>query len=384
MTYDVIILGAGINGCGIAQALSEDGQKVLVLDKGVIGGGTSSKSSRLIHGGLRYLETMRFGLVREALRDRLELLRQYPDLVEMRPFFLPIYKTSPRPAWMLWVGVKLYDVLAGWENKYRSGFVNRDAFEKDFSALKQDGVVNVLKYYDGKTNDWALTRRVAEDAKALGCVFCEQVDVAGLSWNEQGFEVRVGEEVYRSRKLVNATGPWIDEVVAQHQLPARFQIRKISGIHIFIEGLLTPEPMFLQAHGKRIFFIIPEPENGHTMIGTTEREEGVGIDDVDVQEADVDYLLEQVNAYLKSDRQIRREDVVDASVGVRPLVANKEDPTDLSREYELDLHTKGDTQLLNIFGGKLTTYLSLAQHVVKVLKGKRKKEKGKGKNKIPA
>ncbi|MBT4140106.1 MAG: FAD-dependent oxidoreductase, partial [Candidatus Latescibacteria bacterium] len=179
MTYDVIILGAGINGCGIAQALSEDGQKVLVLDKGVIGGGTSSKSSRLIHGGLRYLETMRFGLVREALRDRLELLRQYPDLVEMRPFFLPIYKTSPRPAWMLWVGVKLYDVLAGWENKYRSGFVNRDAFEKDFSALKQDGVVNVLKYYDGKTNDWALTRRVAEDAKALGCVFCEQVDVAG-------------------------------------------------------------------------------------------------------------------------------------------------------------------------------------------------------------
>jgi glycerol-3-phosphate dehydrogenase len=384
VTYDVIILGAGINGCGIAQALSERGQKVLVLDKGVIGGGTSSKSSRLIHGGLRYLETMRFALVREALQDRLELLRRYPELVGMRPFFLPIYKTSPRPAWMLWLGVKLYDVLAGWQNKYRSGFVKRDVFESAFDALKQEGIVKVLKYYDGKTNDWALTRRVAEDATALGCVFCEQVDVADVLWDDEGFGVQVDDVVYRTQTLVNATGPWIDEVVAQYHLPARFQIRKISGIHIFVNGLLTPEPMFLQAHGKRIFFIIPEPENGQTMIGTTEREEVMGIDEVVVQEADVAYLLEEVNTYLKPDRQIQREDVVDSSIGVRPLVANKEDPTDLSREYELDLHTKGDTQLLNVFGGKLTTYLSLSRHVVKVLEGKGKKEKGKRKSKIPA
>lgn len=371
MTYDVIILGAGINGCGIAQALSERGQKVLVLDKGVIGGGTSSKSSRLIHGGLRYLETMRFTLVREALQDRLELLRRYPELVGMRPFFLPIYQTSPRPAWMLWLGVKLYDVLAGWKNKYRSGFVKRDVFEREFDALKQDGIVKVLKYYDGKTNDWALTRRVAEDAAALGCVFCEQVDVTDVLWEDEGFRVQVGDVVYRTQTLVNATGPWIDEVVAQYQFPARFQIRKISGIHIFVNGLLTPEPMFLQAHGKRIFFIIPEHENGQTMIGTTEREEGMGIDGVVVQEADVDYLLEEVNRYLKPDRQILRENVVDTSIGVRPLVANIEDPTDLSREYELDLHTKGDTQLMNVFGGKLTTYLSLSGHVVKVLGVKR-------------
>jgi len=261
----------------------------------------------------------------------------------------------------------LYDVLAGWQNKYRSGFVKRAVFEKTFGALKQDGIVKVLKYYDGKTNDWALTRRVADDAKGLGGVFFEDVDVADIRWLETGFEVQVGDAVYRSQQLVNATGPWIDEVVTRYDLPARFQIRKISGIHIFIDGLLTPEPMFLQAHGKRIFFIIPEPENGQTMIGTTEREEGVGIDDVWVHDEDVDYLLREVNAYLKPDRQIRREDVMDASVGVRPLVANKEDPTDLSREYELDLHTRGETQLLNVFGGKLTTYLSLSRHVAKIL-----------------
>jgi glycerol-3-phosphate dehydrogenase len=363
----VIILGAGINGCGIAQVLSERGQRVLVLDKGLIGGGTSSKSSRLIHGGLRYLETMRFGLVREALRDRFELVRRYPDLVTMRPFFLPIYKTSPRPAWMLWLGVKVYDVLAGWENKYRSGFAKLETFEKEFSALNQKGIVKVLKYYDGKTNDWALTRQVADDAKALGCVFCEQVCVADVTWDDHGFDVKVGDEVYRAPILVNATGPWVDEVVAQHQLPARFQIRKISGIHILIHGLLTPEPMFLQAQDKRIFFVIPEPESGQTLIGTTEREESVSIDEVVLQEADVDYLIREVNGYLKADRQIRREDVVDQSIGVRPLVASKEDPTDLSREYELDLHQLGEARLLNVFGGKLTTYLSLSRYAVRML-----------------
>ncbi len=367
LTYDVIVLGAGINGCGIALSLSEQGRRVLVLDKGVIGGGTSSKSSRLIHGGLRYLETMRFALVREALQDRLELLRRYPQLVGMRPFFFPNYKNSPRPARVVWLGVKLYDVLAGWQNKYRSGFVKRAVFETEFGALKQDGIAKVLKYYDGKTNDWALTRRVAEDARALGCVFHENVDVADIRRLDHCFEVQVGDDVYCTKQLVNATGPWIDEVVARYRLPARFQIRKISGIHIFIDGLLTPEPMFLQAHGKRIFFIIPEPENGQTMIGTTEREEGVEIDDVRVHDEDVDYLLREVNAYLKPDRQIRREDVMDASVGVRPLVANKEDPTDLSREYELDLHIQGETRLLNVFGGKLTTYLSLSRHVSKIL-----------------
>ncbi len=344
---------------------------VLVLDKGSIGGGTSSKSSRLIHGGLRYLETMRFGLVHEALHDRLELLQLYPDLVVMRPFFLPVYKTSPRPVWMIWIGVKLYDLLAGWQNKYRSELVDQETFHRQFLAIKRDGIRAVLKYYDGKTNDYALTKRVAEEAQQHGGVICERAQVTAVVWNENGFAITVGDRVYRSKILVNATGPWIDEVVMRYDLPARFQIRKISGIHIFVDGLLTPEPMFLQTQGKRIFFIIPEPENGQTMIGTTEREESEMIDDVAVQDNDVDYLIREVNAYLTDDRQIRRANVTNAFVGVRPLVAQKADPTNLSREYELDLHTRGDSKLLNVFGGKLTTYLSLSRHAMKVLEVKR-------------
>ena len=366
-TYDVIVLGGGINGCGIARELVERGRSVLVLDKGRIGGGTSSKTSRLIHGGLRYLETMRFGLVREALSDRLELLGRYPELVSMRPFYLPIYRTSPRPVWMLWTGIKVYDALAGRHNVYRSGRVSRKQFAREFSALKQDGVRAVLRYYDGKTNDLALTKRVAAEAEEMGCVFCEEVEVRDIGWEEEGFVVAVGDRVFKSLALVNATGPWIDEVVARYHLPAEFQIRKVSGIHIFVDGLLTPEPMFLQAGGKRIFFIIPEPENGQTMIGTTEREETGLVDEVAVQEADVDYLIREVNAYLVSDRQIQRVDVKEVMVGVRPLVAKRADPTDLSREYELDLHTRGETQLLNVFGGKLTTYLSLSRRVAQIL-----------------
>ena len=367
MTYDAIILGAGINGCGIARELAERGQRVLVLDKGAIGGGTSSRSSRLIHGGLRYLETRQFGLVREALADRLELLGRYPELVSMRPFYLPIYRTSPRPAWRLWTGIKLYDALAGRHNIYRSRKVARKRFAREFPALKREGIRAVLRYYDGKTNDLALTKRVAEDAQELGCVFREGVDVQHMAWDETGFEVSVGKKKYSSHILINATGPWIDEVTARYHLPSRFHIRKVSGIHIFVDGLLTPHPMFLQTEGKRVFFVIPEPERDQTMIGTTEREEPGRVDDVVVQEKDIDYLIREVNAYLVPDHRLQRTDITSATVGIRPLVEQKGDATDLSREYELDLHTRGQTQFLNIFGGKLTTYLSLSRRVAKTL-----------------
>lgn len=367
MTYDAIILGAGINGCGIARELAERGQRVLVLDKGAIGGGASSKSSRLIHGGLRYLETRQFALVREALSDRLELLGRYPELVSMRPFYVPIYRKSQRPVWRLWTGIKLYDALAGRHNIYRSRKISRKRFAREFPTLKRDGIRAVLRYYDGKTNDLALTKRVAEDAQEMGCVFREGVDVQHVAWDEIAFEISVGEIKYRSPILINATGPWIDEVTARYRLPSRFQIRKVSGIHIFVNGLLTPEPMFLQTEGKRVFFVIPEPERDQTMIGTTEREERGRVDDVVVQEEDIDYLIRAVNAYLVPDHRLQRTDITDVSIGIRPLVEKKGDATALSREYELDLHTHGQTQLLNIFGGKLTTYLSLSRRVAKTL-----------------
>ena len=366
--YDTLIIGAGINGCGIAHELSKRGRSVAVFDKGKIGGGTSSKSSRLIHGGLRYLEHLHFGLVYEALQDRTELTHSYPDLVSLVPFYLPIYHNGPRRPVTVWTALKLYDVLAGRRHKRHSRRVSLDEFGSSFPNLRKDQLRAVFRYYDGKTNDLDLTRRVARDAQALGCRIYEQTCVQAVRISDQIIEVDTGDGTHRAKTLINATGPWIDEVIARLHLPTRFGIRKVSGIHLFLDGLLTPHPMFLQTTSKRIFFVIPEPKQCQTMVGTTEREETAPVDDVGATEEDVRYLIDHLNRYLVSGARVRHEDIRDVSIGIRALVASREDPTDLSREYQLDLHEQGQSQLLHVFGGKLTTFLSLSRKAANLLR----------------
>jgi len=368
LNYDVIVLGAGINGCGIAENLARAGHHVLLLDKEGVGQGTSSKSSRLIHGGLRYLETGQIHLVYEALHDRQRLIAKYPDLVQPKRFFLPIYKSSPRPAWMIRIGLWMYDRLSGSRKVGYSQTEDISAFKSKFPAFTEKGLVSVLSYVDAKTHDRELTRRVADDFQDLGGTVMVHSDVDSIQWDEQGFELYSSTGDFFAPVLVNATGPWLNEVNEKFNFPARFQIRKVSGIHLIFDGLLVPELMFMQTKEKRIFFIIPEPENEQTLIGTTEREETCDMEDVDAKESDIQYLLDQVNAYLKPDHQFQRKDVRDIYIGVRPLVRRKGDVSDVSREYKLDLHHKGDTRLLHVFGGKLTTYLSLAENVAKILK----------------
>lgn len=364
---DVIILGAGINGCGIARELALSGKTVTVIDKSTIGSGTSSKSSRLIHGGLRYLENLQFKLVHEALMDRQELLRIYPNLVNMRSFYIPIYKPSPRPAWMIWFGLKFYDLLSGKNKQHHSRVLPRKQFDVHAASFKQDGLKAVFHYYDAKTNDLQLTQRVAQDAIESGASFYENTYTSAITNNNDCFTVRTSQGDFAAPILINATGPWIDEVISKFSFPAKFSIKKISGIHIILDGLLTQDLMFMQTKQKRIFFVIPEPENNQTLIGTTEREETDSIDNIEVLEEDIIYLIENINNYLKPGFQILRQNVKDAFIGVRALVAEAENPTNLSREYELDKHTFGNTTLLHIFGGKLTTYLSLARKVQKLL-----------------
>jgi len=365
--YDVIVLGAGINGCGIAENLAHSGKRVLLLDKGGVGQGTSSKSSRLIHGGLRYLETGKLHLVHESLHDRQRLVQQYPDLVEHKRFFLPIYNSSPRPGWMIRIGLWLYDLLSGSRSAGKSRTEDVEQFKIRFPAFTDNGLKSVLSYVDAKTHDRELTRRVADDFQKLGGTVIVHCEIKSITWEESGFEIYSSAGEFSASVLVNATGPWLDEVNQRYDLPARYGIRKVSGIHLIFDGLVVPELMFMQTKEKRIFFIIPEPENNQTLIGTTEREETCAMDELHAQEGDIQYLLDQVNAYLKPDHQFKRKDVRDIYIGVRPLVRKKGDLSDMSREFKLDLHTKGDSRLLHVFGGKLTTYLSLAEKAVGVL-----------------
>ena len=364
---DVIIIGAGINGCGIARELAINEKSVTIIDKSTIGSGTSSKSSRLIHGGLRYLETLQFKLVHEALMDRQELLRLYPDLVKMKSFYIPIYKPSPRPAWMIWFGLKFYDLLSGKNKQHHSRVIPRKQFNVHAASFKMDGLKAVFHYYDAKTNDLKLTQRVAQDAIQNGANFYQNTHISSIISDKDSFTVRTSQGDFTAPILINATGPWIDEVNSKFEFPAKFSIRKISGIHIILEGLLTLDLMFMQTKQKRIFFVIPEPTNNQTIIGTTEREESDSIDNITVNEDDINYLIENINNYLEPGFQILRQNVKDSWIGVRPLVAEAENPTNLSREYELDIHKFGEATLLHVFGGKLTTYLSLARKVKKKL-----------------
>lgn len=366
-SFDVIVLGAGINGCGVAENLARSGKHVLLLDKSGVGQGTSSKSSRLIHGGLRYLETGQLHLVHESLHDRQRLVKKYPDLVEYKRFFLPIYQSSPRPAWMIRFGLWMYDLLSGSRSAGKSRTEDIEAFKTRFSAFTETDLRSVLSYVDAKTHDRELTRRVADDFQELGGTVIVHCDVESVSWEDTGFHIRSSAGKFMAPVMVNASGPWIDEVNERYKLPASYHIRKVSGIHLIFDGLVVPELMFMQTREKRIFFIIPEPENDQTLIGTTERDENGLMDDLHAQEADIQYLLDQVNVYLKLDHQLERDDVRDIYIGVRPLVRKKGKVSDVSREYKLDLHTRGNTKLLHIFGGKLTTYLSLAEKVAKVV-----------------
>lgn len=361
--YDVVILGAGINGCGIAREIAGRGHSVLVVEKATIGSGTSSKSSRLIHGGLRYLEQLDFKLVREALVDRQELLRLYPDLVKLRSFYLPVYRSNPRPAWMIWLGLKLYDLLSGQQDEFKSKRVSRKKFLQRTPGFKREGLKGVFHYYDGKTNDLWLTQRVARDARERGTQFWENTTLKSIDRGKTRITVATKRGVVTTTCLINATGPWIDEVNSQFNLPSHYHIRKISGIHIVLNGLLTRDLMFMQTRGKRIFFIIPEPSRNRTIIGTTEREETNPVDEVRIHNEDVDYLIENINTYLLPEAQISPLDISDRYIGVRPLIAHEDNPTDLSREYALDLYTNENVRWLHVFGGKLTTFLSLAKKV---------------------
>lgn len=364
MKYDIIIIGAGINGCAIAREAAMLGKSVAVIDKQTIGSGTSSHSSRLIHGGLRYLEHGDFALVKEALHDRTRLATAYPDLVVLRPFILPVYAKFGRPWWIIKTGLYLYDLFSRFIAPHH--VMEMDEFATNFSALKTQGLKKVFTYYDAKTDDLLLTQTVAQEAQEHGAVFFEHTTLYEIKRQDDGYHLLCGERYLEAPILINATGPWIDEVNQRFNLPSRYKISKVSGIHLVINTLLVPEPVFLQTDHQRIFFIIPENKTQQTVIGTTERRETCETDEVHINEEDINYLLTHANHFLNT--PLKREDIVRTYIGVRPLIESKKEMLKASREYELDVHDFEEIKLLHVFGGKLTTHWSLAEKAVRLLR----------------
>ena len=366
--FDILVVGGGITGAGVARDAALRGLSVALIDKGDFGGGTSSRSSRLIHGGVRYLEHGHLHLVFEASAERRRLLRLAPHLVRPLAFIWPVYRGQRLPLWKLSLGLLLYDALSLFRNVERHRRLSAAdvlAREPRVAAKQLRGGV---RYFDAATDDARLTLVNVLDARAVGAVVANHVAFVAIGPTEGGiraFEVEDAltgaRSTVRARLLVNATGPWSDAVRQMEGGAAASRIQGSKGSHVaFRRDRIGNREALTLIHPRdgRVMFALPA--GTHTIVGTTDTFTDATPDDVRASVADVDYLVEAANAVFP-DARLTREDVVAAWSGVRPLMPSKGSSVAASREHAIERDSRGT---LTITGGKLTTYRVMAAQVV--------------------
>lgn len=358
MQYDLLIVGGGINGCAIAREASLHGLKVLLVEKDDLASHTSSASTKLIHGGLRYLETYEFRLVREALHERERLLRAAPHLIRPMTFVLP-HAHSVRPWWFVRAGLFLYDALAGKSSLPRSrGLHARDRAFTDPLKGGHKGFV----YSDAWVDDARLTLANAADAAMHGAEIATRTELVSAKRESDMWRAELSDgRSVEARMLVNAAGPWVAALLERLHVSTKSRVRLVKGSHIVVPRIFEGEHAYiLQQPDKRIVFAIPY-EGGFTEIGTTdipvERPEDAACSDEEVR-----YLCDAVNRYFT--RQTTPAGVVSTWSGVRPLHDDGEARAqNVTRDYVLELDEAGPP-LLSVFGGKITTARALAEEAM--------------------
>lgn len=360
--YDLVIVGGGINGTGIARDAAGRGLKVLLCEQGDLACATSSASSKLIHGGLRYLEYYEFRLVREALREREVLLANAPHLIKPMRFRLP-HAPHLRPAWMIWAGLFLYDRLA--ERKTLSGGCR---LKLNNQSPLRDRFTQAFEYSDCWVDDARLVIANALSVRELGGRILPRTRCLSATRGEQGWEITLqGQDsaqtlTVHSKGLINATGPWVSSFIEQGlRREPEYDIQMIQGSHIVVPALYTGEEAYiLQNSDKRIVFVIPWLGQW-TLIGTTDVEHSGDPAEAAISQQEENYLIDIINQHFQN--QISSADIVHSFAGVRPLCHDESDhPAAMTRDYTLTI-SESDEQfpLLNVFGGKLTTYRKLAE-----------------------
>lgn len=370
--YDVVVIGAGIHGAGAAQAVAAAGYSVLVLEQyNEAAQGTSSKSSKLIHGGLRYLEGAQFNLVFECLRERARLLKIAPHLVKLVPFHIPVYKKTSRRPWLIMLGLVMYTLFSGKLFKR----IKRKHWGK-LDDLKVDELDAVFKYYDAQTDDARLTRSVLASAVELGAdvITCARFESAHLM--EDGCEiVYLKEDIHEkttvkisARAIVNAAGAWANIVLENIEpKPPCMDIELVQGTHIILAGHIH-HPYYLESpQDRRAVFVTQWHVAGreHILVGTTEHSY-VG-DPAEVQPLgeEVDYLLDIYNHYFGCD--LKRDDVIDVFTGLRVLQKNEGLAFGRSRDVCLLEDRESKPRVISIYGGKLTSYRATSEKLVNKL-----------------
>jgi len=349
------VIGGGINGAGIAWELARRDYDVTLFEKGRCGAQTSSATTKMIHGGIRYLERFHFGLVRESLRDRAWLLEHLPSLVKRIEILLPVYDDSPRSRLTLRAGLTLYDLLAGRNNIARHRSLSSDELIARL-PLTAAGLRGGFVYFDAQVDDYALARTVVASAINEGAIVREQTPVTALRRDGKAWTVTTPTGEERFDFIVNAAGPWMNALLAENRIRSRYRLSLVRGSHLVLNKRVAEAGMLLQSIGdRRVFFVLPW--KGTTLVGTTEVMHHGSLDHVSATDAEVQYLIERFNRYVRE--PIGRDDIASTFAGVRPLVGRSTNPSALARDYRLE--RRGN--LLNVFGGKMTTFRSLAEKV---------------------
>ena len=362
--YDIFIIGGGINGSGIARDAAGRGLRVCLAEKGEVGCATSSWSTKLIHGGLRYLENYEFRLVGESLKEREVIHRIAPNITKPIPFIIP-HSKQLRPSWLIKIGLFLYDNLGGKSVIPKSKSVN---LLKEFPDLLKKKFIKGFQYYDVQVDDKKLTQLNAQDAQKNNAVILEHTKVVNVKRLHDHWKIYLeGDQVITSKILINAAGPWINEIAKNIlKISSKKCIRLVKGSHIIINKLYDQEVAFtLQNDDKRIIFVIPYKDK-FSLIGTTE----VEVDSPEnpkINQEEIQYLINSVNHYFI--KQINQSDIIDTYAGIRPLIEDFKEATKVTRDYIFDLNVENNlAPLLNIYGGKLTTYRILSEKVLDELK----------------
>lgn len=366
---DVLVVGGGVTGAGVALDAATRGLTVGLVEARDVASGTSSRSSKLFHGGLRYLEMLDFGLVKEALRERdLMLTKLAPHLVTPVPFLYPLkHRGWERP--YVGAGLMLYDALAGRSPMPRHRHLTRQQALRTAPALRPDALTGALRYYDAATDDARHTLTVARTAASYGATIRTSTEVTGLVFEDRrviGAHVRDVEDgrtgTIHARVIIGCTGVWSDHLHEMAGVPSPFRVRASKGVHLLVprERIDSSTGLILRTE-KSVLFVIPWGE--HWIVGTTDTPWDLALEHPAATRADIDYILTRVNSVLR--RPLSDEDIVGVYVGLRPLLAPPEGAaaatTKISREHQVARAVPG---LVTVAGGKYTTYRVMAKDTI--------------------
>ena len=377
--YDILIIGGGIYGCGIAQAVSACGYKTVLIEQNTIASGTSSQSTKLIHGGLRYLEQFNFKLVYEALNERELLLKNAPDLVAREWFYIPVYKHSKRPPLIIWCGLFLYYILSRGRSKFK--WVNKETWAEMQPEFNLDNLKAVLAYEDAATDDAALTRAVAKSAQTMGCSIIEEVSLVSAKYEQGCWYVKLSNgEALTSKLLINASGAWVNQVSRWiTPQPPTVDVQLVQGSHLMLNRPCSAYIYTESLDGRVMFF---RPWKGKTLAGTTETSFVGNPSDIVATQKEVQDILASYNHYFPSS-PCQESDIEHVYCGLRVLPVAKGEAFETKRETIILEGGKECQGYIAVYGGKLTTYRREADRVLKRIKSMLKAPKLRSTKEIP-